>query len=77
MSTDPQGMEIIPIIPPKKKPITLFTVVLFCFFATYNAEIITGSHLIEIIVVDPWVALLGFVLYGFQVVILADVAARY
>lgn len=61
----------------KNGPSVFRTLLIFLFLVPFNAEILTGSNPIEIFIVNPVVALGGMILYGFQVAILADVAARY
>ncbi|HME56422.1 MAG TPA: hypothetical protein VKM55_29755 [Candidatus Lokiarchaeia archaeon] len=60
-----------------KSPSTFRTLLLFMVFVPFNAEILTGSNPIELFIFNPIVAITGIVLYGFQVAILADLAARY
>ena len=60
-----------------KSPSTFITILIFMFFVPFNAEVLTGSNPIELFVTNPIVALIGLILYGLQVAILADIAARY
>lgn len=53
------------------------TVLLFSLLSYFGGEILTGSTSIEGIIKYPVTTIVGLIFYGFQVSIIADIAARY